>query len=237
MIFHLLCEGNGIRSIERIVDCSRNTIQTLMGKWYNAVIEFNDNLLVDVHAPIIEADELRTTIGEFGANYKERGTHWIYVGMDRETRLILDFHIGRRNTDDARLFLKKISDRLDFVSEINTDCLMSYVAAIKTTKEGLNWKNHHKIDLMRSRVFSDEDEPGRAATNRIETQNGQIRQHVSKLTRKTRCFAKKKSKLIEHLTLYFFYYNFIKKHRTLKTCPAVKAGLITSPMTIKQVIA
>lgn len=234
LVYHLLVEGNGVRSISRITGASTQTIQKLQQDVSKKIITFNCSMMQDITAPIIEADEIRTYVKKKDRFADGHGTRWIYIGMDRETRLVIDFHIGKRDTEDARRFLHKISDRLSLQSEINTDGLLSYISAIGNTPEYYTWGTRDVISLTRARVLGDDEEsPGRAITNRIESQNGQVRQHVSRLTRKTRCISKDVDRLEEHLQLYFFYYNFVKKHKTLKTTPAVAAGLVTRKIEIE----
>lgn len=234
LVFQLLCEGNGVRSISRIVGVSVNTTAKLQCDIYKKIKSFNESLIQDLWSPTIEADEMRTYVQKKGRFDLTSGTQWIYIGMDRESRLIIDFHLGNRNTEHARLFLHKISDRLSAGSEISTDCLQSYIAALEHTQENYIWGTRDKIELTRARVLSTNiPAPGRGITNRIESQNGLVRQHVSRLTRRTRCISKKVERLEEHLTLYFFYYNFVKKHKTLKSCPGVASGLVTRPIDIE----
>ncbi len=235
LIFHLLCEGNGIRAISRITGVSVNTVMKLQNTAYKNIVDFNNSFLQYLPVENIEADEIRTYVLRKQENNIEKGigTMWVYIGMCRETRLIIDFHIGRRDTLDAREFFKKISSRVKDDTIMNTDNLESYLSAIQNTDEHTTWDGQDRMELVRARVFGGKH--GRGITNHIETHNGVVRQHCSRLIRKTRCISKKKDRLIEHLTLFFFYYNFMKKHQTFKVTPAMKAGLVTEIMTIHDI--
>lgn len=237
-IFHLLCEGNGIRSISRLTGASVNTISRLQTIWYERICVFNRHMVSSLFVSEIEADEIMTyvnskhkTEGEFGV-----GICWVYVAIDRHSRMIIDFFIGRRTGAGAAEFLKKVSSRLSDECEISTDMLKSYVSAITRTGNGYEWEEKNKILLVRSRNMGVNALP-RTITNRIESHNGVIRQHVSRLTRRTRCISKKRQKLVEHLTLFFFYYNFIKRQKTIKKTPAESYGIISKPMSIEQLIS
>lgn len=216
-IFHLLCEGNGIRSITRLVGCAKASISELQ-KRFCLIIEFlNRKYITDLSIDEIEADELRTFI-----KHKDN-IRWVYVAMDRKSRMILHFHIGNRDNTDAKIFLTGLSYKLNNISQVSTDCLKSYVSAVAKTPYGRIEAATSSIGLLRSKYYG--QKLGRTITNRIETHNGNIRQHVSRLIRRTRCFSKKEEGLRQHLTLFFFYYNFIKIHKTLKTTPAVISGI------------
>jgi hypothetical protein len=60
----------------------------------------------------------------------------------------------------------------------------------------------------------------------------------ARFTRLTNGFSSKK--LVNHghaISLFYFHYNFIRKHMTLGTTPAVAAGLMDKPLTIADLVA
>lgn len=226
-VFHLLCEGNGISSISRIVGCSKNTISKFIRR-YTEIVEFiNWQHIKNLNMPEIEADEIRTYV------QKKTNLRWVYIALDRESRMVVYFHVGSRNEEDARMFLNALSARLNKISQISTDCLKSYVAAINRTQ---NWfDNTESIDLLRAR-FLGKNTLRRSITNRVEKQNATVRQHVSRLARRTGCFSKKEEFLVYHLMIYFFYYNFIKINRAVKATPAIAAKITTKRFTIDDLL-
>lgn len=227
-IFTLLCEGNGIRGITRIVGCSKPAVTELQ-KRYVSIIDFlNRKYLKTVTAHEIEADEIRTFI------HTKNNIKWIYIALDRKSRVVLHFHIGKRDAADARVFLSGLSDKLSEKSQVSTDCLKSYITAVSKTPFGYHPEDTAWIDLQRARYLG--HQLGRAITNRVETHNGVVRQHVSRISRRTRCFSKKQEGLRQHLILFFFYYNFIKRHQSLKETPALEMGIIETPFTIDNLI-
>jgi hypothetical protein len=52
----------------------------------------------------------------------------------------------------------------------------------------------------------------------------------------TNAFSKKWANHEYHLALYFLYYNFCRVHMTIKTTPAVAAGLTDRPWSIGQML-
>lgn len=222
-IFHLLCEGNGIRSITRLVGCSTCSVTEIQRR-YSTIIDFLDRrYIVDLDMPEIEADEIRTYV------LNKKNVRWVYIALDRKSRMILHFHIGSRDANDAEIFLSGLSDKLNEISQVSTDCLASYCAAVDKTRSWNDFYSTEAIDLYSARHLG--RVLGRGITNHIERANGTVRQHVSKLTRKTLCFAKKDESLRQHLSLFFFYYNFIKVSNKTKTVPAVAAGIIGRKFT------
>jgi transposase-like protein/IS1 family transposase len=74
-------------------------------------------------------------------------------------------------------------------------------------------------------------------TSHIERLNGTMRLHVTPLHRKTRCFAKKKSKLQEQVTLFKSYYNFCLPHHSLDyQTPAQATGIIDKRLTMRELL-
>jgi hypothetical protein len=52
-----------------------------------------------------------------------------------------------------------------------------------------------------------------------------MRMQNRRLTRLTNAFSKKVENLGHSLALHFMYYNFVRKHGTIKTTPAIAAGV------------
>jgi transposase InsO family protein len=56
------------------------------------------------------------------------------------------------------------------------------------------------------------------------------------MTRLTNGFSKKWENHEAALALFFAYYNFCRVHSTIKTTPAVKAGLAERPWTVQEML-
>jgi hypothetical protein len=59
---------------------------------------------------------------------------------------------------------------------------------------------------------------------------------MRRFTRLTNAFSKKVENHAHVVALHYFYYNFIRKHQTLKTTPAVIAGIATRAYTILDLV-
>ncbi len=66
---------------------------------------------------------------------------------------------------------------------------------------------------------------GLASTSHVETLNGTTRLHMRRLTRLTYAFSKKLENFEAAVALHFAYYNFVKRHNTLRCTPAMAAGI------------
>jgi hypothetical protein len=63
-----------------------------------------------------------------------------------------------------------------------------------------------------------------------------MRMHMRKFTRLTNGFSKKIENHGYAIALHFVYYNFVKEHKTLRTTPAMDAGLMKKFMSIEDIV-
>ncbi len=59
---------------------------------------------------------------------------------------------------------------------------------------------------------------------------------TERMTRLTNAFSKKLENLKAAVALHFAHYNFVRIHQTLKTTPAIAAGVVEEKLTIKDLI-
>ena len=74
------------------------------------------------------------------------------------------------------------------------------------------------------------------STSYVERQNLTVRMSVRRMTRLTNGFSKKIENHEYAMALHYFHYNFIRKHSTPKTTPAVAAGLMNHPLTLTDLV-
>jgi hypothetical protein len=63
------------------------------------------------------------------------------------------------------------------------------------------------------------------STSYVERQNLTMRMSMRRFTRLTNAFSKKIENLEHAVALHFMYYNFCRVHKSLKTTPALAAGI------------
>jgi hypothetical protein len=66
------------------------------------------------------------------------------------------------------------------------------------------------------------------STSYVERLNATTRLHMRRLTRLTLAFSKKRENFEAAVGLHFAYYNFVKRHNTLRCTPAMAAGVTSS---------
>ena len=73
-------------------------------------------------------------------------------------------------------------------------------------------------------------------TSRMERFNLTTRMTLRRFTRLTNGHSKKRRNHEAMLGLYFAWYNWCRKHSTIKTTPAVAAGLATEPWSLERLL-
>src|SRR5207302_4798066 len=63
------------------------------------------------------------------------------------------------------------------------------------------------------------------STSYAERNNLNVRMHSRRMTRLTNAFSKKMGNHAHAMALHFLYYNFVRIHQTLRTTPAMAAGV------------
>ena len=74
------------------------------------------------------------------------------------------------------------------------------------------------------------------STSYAERNNLTMRMSMRRYTRLTNAFSKKLENHAAQVALHFWYYNFCRKHQTLKTTPAVKAGVARYQMDLGELV-
>jgi hypothetical protein len=80
-------------------------------------------------------------------------------------------------------------------------------------------------------------DPKHISTSFAERNNLNVRMHSRRLTRLTNAFSKKVENHAHAMALHFLYYNFVRIHQTLKTSPAMAAGVSERLWEMKDVVA
>ena len=247
----LLLEGNSIRSTERITGLDRNTIMkvlVLAGEKCNKVM---GRLIVNVPVKDVQCDEIwgfirkkeghKTT--EEVATDATIGDAYAFVAIERNTKLILNFALGRRDQATTDAFIEGL--RLATAPrqfQISTDGFRPYITAIEDALEdrvdyGMLVKQYSEAPTdekryspaqctgcKRKKMIGNPDRE-RISTSHVERQNLTMRMQIRRLTRLTNAFSKKWENHWAALALHFGYYNFCRIHSSIRVTPAMEAGI------------
>jgi IS1 family transposase len=261
LALQLLLEGNSIRSTERITQLDRNTIMRLLIKAGERCQSLMDSKLRNLHLEHIQIDEIWTFVGKKRRHVREGdspelGDQWVYVAICADSKLIPAFHVGKRHLADTRTFLWDLYGRIEGRTQITTDGLHHYTAAIPDTF-GLDadfaqlvklFGDYGQFDTPEARyspprisgviskVRTGDPDPDHISTSFVERQNLTMRQQMRRFTRLTLGFSKKLLNLKAAVSLHFAYYNFCRVHLSLRVTPAMEAGLSDHVWTIAELL-
>jgi hypothetical protein len=74
------------------------------------------------------------------------------------------------------------------------------------------------------------------STSYVERLNATTRHHMRRLTRLTLAFSKMRENFRAAVGLHFAYYNFVKRHITLRCTPAMAAGVTQSFWNVEDLV-
>ena len=134
MALSMMLEGMSVRATERLTGLCRQTICDLILVAGEKCQNFSDATIVDVQSYDIQCDEIWSFCGMKQKHAKERGAgpevgdSWTFVAVDRDTKMILATHIGKRDVCDTDRFLMKLACAVDQSNriQISTDGWSGY---------------------------------------------------------------------------------------------------------------
>jgi hypothetical protein len=87
------------------------------------------------------------------------------------------------------------------------------------------------------RVLKGNPDPSKINTSYVERQNLTMRMGMRRFTRLTNAFSKKVENLSHAVSLHYMYYNFSRVHSTIKTTPAMAAGVTDHQWSLEDIAA
>ena len=259
-IVKALVEGNSLRSITRMVGCSINTVTKLLVDLGTACEAFHDSFVRNVPAQRVQCDE----IWSFCYARKENvpadfkgvlgyGDLWTWVGQDADSKLVISWHVGRRDAQTAHPFMHDLAARLTSRVQMTTDGWHVYLDAIDSAfATEIDYARLIKVygsDPSAERryappvcietkvqVVSGDPAIEHISTSYVERQNLQMRMSMRRFTRLTNGHSKKVENHEHALALHYVHYNFARVQKALGGTPAMAAGLTTRPWTVEEII-
>jgi IS1 family transposase len=260
-IIGALAEGSSMRAISRMTGVHQDTICRLGVRIGQGCAALLDAKMRDLTCKYLQLDEIWGFIGkkEKHVSFNDDptlGDVWTFCAIDSETKLVPAFKVGKRNHQTANAFLADIASRLNTRPQISTDGLRAYVDAVENAfgmdvdygmilkNYGADWGQHHQerrysapdVVSIERRAISGRPEMDLISTSHIERLNGTTRLHMRRLTRLTYAFSKKLENFEAAVALHFAYYNFVRRHGSLRMTPAMFAGIERDFWTVGDLI-
>ncbi|MEO2088516.1 MAG: IS1 family transposase [Gemmataceae bacterium] len=257
----MLLEGNSIRSTERLTGVHRDTIMTALVDAGERCEAFLTRTVRDVPVNDVQADEIWGFVGckertrQRNGYGEEVGDAWCFVAIERDTKIILAWHLDKRTPEATAAFSVRLREATSGRFQLSTDGFRPYRTAVPSVFG-------HAIDfaqLVKTYGTSNEDGPAaryspgevvsthtvlltgtpdndRVCTSHAERSNLSIRMAVRRMTRLTNAHSKKWENHRAALGLYFAHYSFCRVHSTLRTTPAVASGLADRVWSVAELL-
>ncbi|MBI3662179.1 MAG: IS1 family transposase [Acidobacteria bacterium] len=254
-----MIEGLSVRSTERLTGIHRDTILRILQTVGEKCETLLSERICKISVSEVQCDELWGFVGCKEKHKSDEspdtfGDAYCFVAIERNTKLVLAWHLGRRTSRDTEAFTEKIDAATTGRFQITTDGFSAYPDAISLSL-GTRVDFAQLIKVYGSLAdgehrYSPPDvidaiavlrigrpSPRRICTSHIERQNLTMRMCIRRLTRLTNGFSKKWENLKATLALYFAWYNFCRVHQTLRVTPAMQTGLTEHVWTIEELLS
>jgi IS1 family transposase len=249
-ILHLLCEGNSIRAVTRLTGASKNTVVQLMIDAGMACAAYHDEHVRNLSSKRIQVDEIwsftyakEKNVPAAKAAPEGAGDTWTWTAIDADSKLMVSWLVGGRDSEYAIAFMDDLRSRLANRVQLTSDGHRAYLEAVEGAFGGdvdyaqlvklygaapESMKGRYSpaecIGAHKHRVEGNPD-PKHVSTSFSERQNLNMRMHMRRFTRLTNAFSKKIENHAHSVALFMTYYNFVRIHKTLRTTPAMAAGV------------
>lgn len=263
LVLRLLVEGNSIRSTERITGVHRDTILDLLVLAGEKCERLLNEKIKGLAVRDVQADEMWGYVGMKERTKKRKteadptfGDAYTFVAIERHTKLVLAWHLGRRNVRDTVEFTEKLHEATEGRFQLTTDGFVAYPDAVAYSlgtrvdfaqlvkvyaqpEQGGGERRYSPAQVIKAIPTPKwgNPDPERISTSHVERQNLTMRMMMRRLTRLTNAFSKKWENLRAALALHFAYYNFCRIHKALRCTPAMEAGLTGHIWELKDLLA
>ena len=253
LILKMLVEGVSIRSIERLTGVHRDTILRLLVLAGQRCERLLEEKLQAVTVNDVQCDEIWGFVGCKEKNNVNgepmRGDAYCFVALERNSKLAISWHLGRRTARDTVAFTEKVNEATQGRFQITTDGFKPYVDAVHyslgtrvdfaqlvkvyaSPRDGeQRYSPAEVVDALPVPRWGEPD-ANRICTSHVERQNLSIRMGMRRMTRLTNAFSKKWENLQAAYALWFAFYNFCRVHTALRVTPAMEAGISDHVWTI-----
>lgn len=262
-ILTVLAEGMGVNAACRVTGASKNTVLKLLADVGTACALYQDQKMRGLKLTDIQCDEIWSFIGMKAKNVPADadpalalGDCYTFTAIDRETKLMPCWLVGFRDWQSTNDFIEDLAGRLSQRVQLTTDGFAAYPAAVErhfgaNVDYAVLNKTYAAGPAVKEakRRYSPAECTGcekipkigipfieKISTSHVERANLSMRMNMRRFTRLTNGFSKKIENHMHAISFFFMVYNFVKKHGSIGTTPAMKAGVASFQWTIEDIV-
>jgi IS1 family transposase len=248
-----------MRAISRVCDVSINTVSKLLVDAGTVAAAFHDEKVRDVACKRVQCDEIWSFAYAKARNVRSAkaapanaGDVWTWTGLCADSKLILSWMVGGRDSEYAMTLMDDLRSRLANRVQLTTDGHKPYLEAVegvfgaeidyamlvKLYGESPEVEKRYSpaIGAKKTRIEGNPDQK-HISTSYTEQHNLTMRMQMRRFTRLTNAFSNKVENHCHALALYFFWYNWVRLHKAHRLTPAMAARLSKSPMELADLVA
>lgn len=257
-ILQMLCEGSSMRAVSRVCDVSINPVSKLLVEAGKFCFHFHDQRVRGIKSERVQVDEIWSFNYVKAANLQNAkaapigaGDVWTWTALDADSKMIVSWMVGERDANWAEAFIDDLSYRVAGRIQLTSDGLQAYVLPVRRAfmddvdyaqlvkiygepKDG-RVASSECIGARKQPVFGNPD-PKHISTSYVERSNLSMRMHMKRFARLTNAHSKKLANHRHAISLYFTFYNWTRIHKTLRTTPAMAAGIADRVWTMEEII-
>jgi IS1 family transposase len=263
-ILTLLCEGVSMRSIERIVGCSINTVDKLLRDAGEVALAYHDEHVRGVKARRVQCDEIWSFVHAKAKNASAStragdpsiGDCWTWTAIEADSKLLISYLVGGRDAEYAMMLIDDLRSRVTTRMQLTTDGHGPYLRAVEEAfgsdidysvliklygapsvahEAARRYSPTECVGTRKDKITGIPD-PRHISTSYVERANLTMRMSMRRFTRLTNAFSKKLENHAHMVALYALWYNFVRVHKTLRTSPAMAAGIENRLWSMEDVV-
>lgn len=257
-VLRALVEGNSERAVERMTDVNARTVARLNVEFGTGAARLHDQIARDLTCTDIECDEIWSYVQKKQARVTEEdgpevGEAYTFVAVDRDSRFVISFMVGKRDQASTNAFMADLRARLAVMPVLSTDGFAAYPAAVgaefgPSVDFGVMTKNYssrgrrdgdHRyapvrgVDFITKRTVYGAPDMAGVSTAHVERNNLTMRHHIGRIRRLCLAFSKKLDRHCHAVSLGYVWYNVGCVVKSIRMTPAMAVGAVDCLYTIE----
>jgi IS1 family transposase len=229
-------------------------------------LAYHDEHVRGVQAKRVQCDEIWSLVHAKAKNAPKSkragdptiGDFWTWTAIDADSKLLLSYQVGERDAEYALMLMDDLRLRLTNRVQLTTDGHKAYLQAVEdafgadidyamlvklygagpATTDDAAGRRYSPAECVGTRTdyITGSPDPKHVSTSYAERANLTMRMSMRRFTRLVNAFSKKLENHCHMVALYALWYNFVRVHKSLRTSPAMAAGIETRLWSIEDVI-